>query len=265
MNGIKLGFAFGVSVLLSLGPSASAQELVKAGYAPFAPPLSFLPGATPDNYRTFDPNGALAQGAMIDLVNAIAKDAGFRVQFVMVPASEQIAALGSNKIDLALMVRIEKGAAAEFTDPLYKDSEALLVKKSDPKHYVTWEDLKGEVVVALKGSVVTDAAQQSGLFKEVRLVTAGAEIAQAVRKPEIRAGFKGSFIDTTYDQQHGAYEPDVQMSMSYQPKFAIERAVGARKGDALLSKVNASLLKFKNDGTLKTIFNKYGIDGTLVR
>jgi hypothetical protein len=85
----------------------------------------------------------LAQGAMIDLMNAIAKDAGFRVQFVMVPASEQIAALGSNKIDLALMVRIEKGTAAEFTDPLYKDSEALLVKKNDPKRYVTWEDLKG--------------------------------------------------------------------------------------------------------------------------
>jgi len=263
MKAIKLGFAVAVSVLLSLGP-ASTQQLVKAGYAPFAPPLSFLPGATLDNYRTLDPNGNLAQGALIDLMNAVGKDAGVQIQFVMVPASEQIAALGSNKIDLALMVNIGR-PGADFTDPLYKDSEALLVKKGDPKQYVTWEDLKGEVVVAIKGSPAADAAQQSGLFKEVRPVTAGAEVARAVRLPEVRAGFKGSFIDTTYDQQHGAYEPDVQMSTSYRPRFAIERAIAARNGDALLNKINISLAKLTNDGTLKAIFTKYGIEGTLVK
>src|SRR5215471_9423985 len=140
MKAIKLGFAVAVSVLLSLGP-AITQQLVKAGYAPFAPPLSFLPGATLDNYRTLDLNGNLAQGALIDLMNAVGKDAAVQIQFVVVPASEQIAALRSNKIDLALMVTIGQGPDADFTAPLYNDSEALLVKKGDPKQYVTWEDL----------------------------------------------------------------------------------------------------------------------------
>jgi len=66
---------------------------------------------------------------------------------------------------------------------------ALRTLESDPIF-----ELKGEVVVAIKGSAAADAAQQSGLFKEVRLVTAGAEVAQAARLPEVRAGFKGSFI-----------------------------------------------------------------------
>ncbi len=41
--------------------------------------------------------------------------------------------------------------------------------------------------------------------------------------------------------------------------------IGARKGDALLSKVNKSLARLKKDGTLTMIFTKYGIDGTLVK
>ena len=262
-----LHLAAGAAVLpamLRIG-SANAQQLVKIGYPPFAPPLSFLPGATPANYRTLDPNGTMAQGALIDLMNAIAKDVGFQVQFMTLPAPDQIAALNSNKIDLALMVDKEQGAAADFTDPLYTDSEALLVKKGESKRYTTWEDLKGAVIVTLRGSPFADAAQKSGIFKEVRLVTAGAEVSQAVLDPQITAGFKGGFIGTLYDQQHGVYEPDVEMSVSYQPKFVMHRGIGARKGDALLSKVNMSLAKFKNDGTVKTIFTKYGIDATLVK
>ena len=207
----------------------------------------------------------MAQGALIDLMNAIAKGAGFQVRFVMVPASDQIAALSANKIDLALTAIIGRSAVADTTDPLYKDSEALLVKKSDRKRYTTWEDLKGGKIVTFKGTLLANEAQKSGIFKEVRLVTAGAEIVQAVRDPEIKAGFKGSVIDTLYDQQHGVYEPDVQMSMSYQPRFFYQSGIGARKGDALLRKVNTSLAKLKRNGTLEMIFTKYGVDGALVK
>jgi len=206
----------------------------------------------------------LAEGALIDLMNAIAKDAGLQVQFVMVPAGpQQIAALNSNRIDLALMVNIDRSEAANFTEPLYQDSEALVVKKTDKKQYATWEDLRGEVIVSC--GPTANAAQRSGIFKDVRVVTICGEVPQAVRDPEIKAGIKGSMIDTLYAQQHGVYEPDVQMSMSYQPKFVLPRRFATRKDDGLLSTVNASLAKLRNDGTLKMIFTKYGIDGTLVK
>jgi polar amino acid transport system substrate-binding protein len=91
----------------------------------------------------------LAEGALIDLMNAVAKDAGLQVKFVMVPGTEQIAALNSNTIDLALIFsQIGSGIDADFTEPLYKDSEALVVKKTDKKQYTTWEDLRGEVIAA---------------------------------------------------------------------------------------------------------------------
>ena len=112
---------------------------------------------------------------------------------------------------------------------------------------------------------VADAAQRSGIFKEVRVVPICGEVPQAVRDPEIKAGIKGSIIDTLYAQQHGVYEPDVQVSMSYQPKFVVQSRIAMRKGDALLSTVNTSLAKLRNDGTLKMIFAKYGIESTLVK
>jgi len=158
---------------------------------------------------------------------------------------------------------IDRSETANFTEPLYQDSEALVVKKTDRKQYATWEDLRGEVIVTC--GPIYNAAQRSGIFKEVRVVTGCGEVPQAVRDPEIKAGIKGSMINTLYAQQHGVYEPDVQMSMSYQPKFVLPRRFATRKDDGLLSTVNASLAKLRNDGTLKMIFTKYGIDGTLVK
>jgi ABC-type amino acid transport substrate-binding protein len=261
---VKLGFVLWVIMLLSLAGASSAEELVRAGYAPFAAPLSSLPGATQDNYRRLDPSGTLAEGALIDLMNAIAKDARLQVQFVMVPGTEQIAALNSKRIDLALIFnQIDSGIDADFTEPLYQDSEALVVKKTDKKQYTIWEDLRGEVIAAC--GPVANAAQRSGIFKEVRIVSICGEVPQAVRDPEIKAGIKGSFIDTLYAQQHGVYEPDVQISMSYQPKFVFQRRMATRKVDARLSTINTSLAKLRNDGTLKMIFAKYGIDGTLMK
>ena len=127
---VKLGFLLWAITLLSVAGASSAEQLVRAGYAPFAAPLSSLPGGTLDNYRTLDPSGTLAEGALIDLMNVIAKDVGLQVQFVMVPGAEQIAALNSNKIDLALMFsQIDSEIDASLTEPLYQESEALVIKK----------------------------------------------------------------------------------------------------------------------------------------
>jgi polar amino acid transport system substrate-binding protein len=141
---VKLGFVVLTIMFLSLPRASGAEQLVRAGYSPFGAPLTSLPGATLDNYRTLDPSGTLAEGALIDLMKAIAKNASIQVQFVMVPGTEQIAALNSNRTDLALRFsQIDSVIDVSFTEPLYQESEALVVKKTDKKQYTTWEDLRG--------------------------------------------------------------------------------------------------------------------------
>lgn len=60
--------------------SQQQGKVWRVGLAPFASPLNYFPGDTPENYRTLDAN--IAQGAMIDFYKGIAKDAGFQFQFL---------------------------------------------------------------------------------------------------------------------------------------------------------------------------------------
>ena len=52
---------------------------------------------------------------------------------------------------------------------------------------------------------------------------------------------------------------------SYQPKFASPTAFGGRKEDAdIVKKIDVSLATLKADGTVKAIFEKYGVADALV-
>jgi len=97
----KLTFAtvLATATFLACG-NANAQQVLKVGYPPFGAPLTSLPGATQDNYQTLDPSGTKAQGALIDLINAIGKDAGFQVQFVPVTVANSVAALTAKTVDI---------------------------------------------------------------------------------------------------------------------------------------------------------------------
>src|SRR5437870_5392014 len=89
---------------------ADVQQVVRVGYPPFASPVASLPGATPENYATLNPNSA--QGAAIDLYKAIANDVGFNVQFLVFVSGQLPGALASNKIDTLLWVSRPANKAA---------------------------------------------------------------------------------------------------------------------------------------------------------
>ena len=82
-----LHLAAGAAVLPAMSQIARAQtvadvpQAVRVGYPPFGSPVTFLPGATPENYATLNPNSA--QGAAIELYKAIANDAGLKVQYLV--------------------------------------------------------------------------------------------------------------------------------------------------------------------------------------
>ena len=114
----------------------------RVGYAPFASPLNSLPGATPENYRTLDANAA--QGAMIDLYKAIAKDAGFRLQFLAFVAGELPEAISASKIDIrTVAISTENRKLMDISEPIFSDSEVLIAIKADTMPYTSYNDLKG--------------------------------------------------------------------------------------------------------------------------
>ena len=265
MKILNRSLATGAAIFLSIGV-ANAQQVLKVGYAPFNQPVSILPGATPENYRTLDTKFTMAQGALIDLLNVIGKDTGFQFQFIPVVAGEQVAELNAKKIDLmgsSSGITSENKATIVLSRTVHNANEALIVKKSDTKQYKTYEDLKGEVVGLQRGTVSAEGLQKSGIFAEVKLYGTAPELERAVSAGQIKAGFSSSYISATYRLQHGE-TPDVQIVQSYQPRFPVPNAIGARKeSEELLKKIDTSLAKFKADGTVKAIFAKYGIAGAV--
>jgi ABC-type amino acid transport substrate-binding protein len=190
--------AFGLAILP--GAAFAQQVVLRVGYAPFNSPFTSLPGARRENYQTLDPEGSMAQGALVEVISAIAKDEGVQVQFVPVAVWDQAAALASSRIDLTTTeggISPENKLAMVFTGPIYNTSDALLVKKSDTGQYTTYEDLKGAVIGAQKGTILADALVKSGIFREVKVYATAPELAQAVHEDEIKAGFYSNVVALT--------------------------------------------------------------------
>ena len=119
--------------------------------------------------------GSNASGLFVDLINAIAKDAGLKVDYESMIFADLIPALKDGKIDIiATFVAItpERQQQVDFSVPIYNaPTEAVVVKASDTTDYKTLADLKGHPVGAQKGSVQLALLQRTGGFSESRSTT----------------------------------------------------------------------------------------------
>jgi polar amino acid transport system substrate-binding protein len=274
MSNFKLGFVFAAALLAGVGVASAQQQVIKVGYPPFGAPLAGLPNATTTNYKTLDPKGAMAQGAMIDLMNAVAKDAGIQIQYVGSTVGDQPADVAAHTIDMVVNANIGSASAnAALYDigmPIYSNGDVLIVKKSDTKQYKTWDDLKGLVAGVLKNTAEDGPTQSSGNFKEVKVYGDGDALNKAVSTGEVQAGISSSAIASSYQLNPATGTPanlalGIQVVPSYQMRFPVMTGLGVVKGNAqLLAKLNASVAKLKADGTIKAIFTKYGLANVLV-
>jgi polar amino acid transport system substrate-binding protein len=204
---------------------ADVPQVVRVGYPPFGPPVTSLPGATPENYATLNPNSA--EGAAIDLYKAIANDAGFEVQFLVFVSGQLPGALASNKIDTLLWASSPANKAVmEFSESIFADSEVLIANKSDTTLYKTYADLKGQVVGSRTGSFYEDDMKKNGL--EVRSYVTAPELYKAVNVGEVKVAINTRYISTAYALLSGQY-PNMQIVKSYQVKFSDVLGIATRK------------------------------------
>lgn len=240
------------AIILTAAASASAQQVLKVGSTPTGVPFTFL-----------DTKTNSIEGIMVDLITAIGKDAGFSVQIEPMQFSTLIASLTSNKIDIisaAMFATAARKEVIDFSEPVYSYGEGLIVPRSDGKNYVSAEDLKGEVVGAQVGTAFVDALKKTGLFAEVKAYDAIPDILRDVNTGRLKAGY-ADYPILAYNLKQGGF-PEVRLVDSYRPTIVGTVAIGVRKGDqGLLTKINASLAKLKENGTLDKILGKWGLGG----
>ena len=242
-----------IALLTSIAVNGAAwaqDKVLKVGSTPTGVPFTFL-----------DTKTNTIQGIMVDLVSAIADDAGFKVEIVPSAFSALIPSLTSNKIDIiaaAMYITPPRQEVVDFSKPIYTYGEGLIVPKSDSKDYVSFEDMKGFTVGAQKGTAYVEPLQKSGLFPEVKIYDNIPAILADVNNGRIQAGFADKPI-VAYNLQQGLF-PKARLVESYKPTLSGSVGIGVRKNDKeLLTRIDASLEKLKKNGTVEKILAKWGL------
>ena len=238
-----------VLFLITLASSGLAQTL-QVGSTPTGVPFTFL-----------DTKTNSVQGVMVDLINAIAKDQGFTVEVQGMPFNTLIPSLQTSKIQIisaALGMTPERREVVDFTDPVYSYGEGVVVNEKDTKAYKSYEEMKGETVGVQVGTVYVEPMKKTGLFKEVKAYDSMADVIRDVGLNRIKAGF-GDYPIVAYQISQGVHK-DVRLVKGIPTIVNVNIGMAVKKGDtALLEKLNKSLAKFKNDGTLDKILEKWGL------
>jgi polar amino acid transport system substrate-binding protein len=254
MKIFTLGFAIGAAILVNIGAVSAQQLVVKAAYNVNGPPTQFI-----DSTKNFAPSGAA-----VELMMAVAKDAGFTVEFHPTIGADIAAGLNAKMFDASVGIQFtqrNRDLGLDFSDPIWLNTEWPAVKKTDTKTYKSFDDFKGEVV-ATSNAGYRDALQKSGLMKEVKYFANTPDAYASVLSGESKAVF-GAAINLTVQVKD---YPDLQRVEGYQPRVPTPVGFGFRKADAdLIAQINKSLAKLKADGTMKAIFAKYGIDFALAQ
>ncbi|MGA3004901.1 MAG: ABC transporter substrate-binding protein [Acetobacteraceae bacterium] len=234
-----------------MGPAAWGQQPLKAA------------GQDAKPWVLHDKNEL--SGVAVDLTRAISKQIGVPIDYQTMIFSDLIPAVDSGKIDVIatnMAITPEREQKVDFSRPYYNAlPEALVAQSSDATPYRTLADLKGLPVGAQKGSIQLALLQRIGGFSEVKIYDTQKDAWEAVASGQIKAtitpGVETHYAAKTGAMPHGARVVDTYKSASPKPRAAF----AVRKGNgALLGKINAALATLEADGTLKSIFNKYGLD-----
>jgi polar amino acid transport system substrate-binding protein len=246
----KIALVAVITCLTCFGARAE-DKVFKVGATPTGIPFTFL-----------DTKTNTIQGVMVDLIEAIAKDAGFKVEIEGMTFSTLIPSLTANKIDIisaAMYITPARKEVIDFSGPVYTYGEGLIVPKSDTKDYKEFADLKGEAVGAQKGTAYVEPLQKTGLFSDVKIYDNIPAILADVNTGRLKAGFADKPI-LAYNIKQGTF-PDVRLVNAYVSTITGSLGIGVRKGDGeLLAKIDASLEKLKKDGTVEKILAKWGLD-----
>jgi polar amino acid transport system substrate-binding protein len=238
---------------LAAGSAAQAQTVLKVGSTPTGSPFTFL-----------DTKTNTIQGVMVDIVRAVGKEAGFEVQIEPMTFSALIGSLTSKRIDLisaAMFITPARQEVVNFSAPVYRYGEGVMLPKTDTKHYTSFEDMKGMTVGVQIGTAFVEPIQKSGMFKEVKLYDNPPDMMRDANAGRIQAGFMDYPI-AAYILTQGNY-PNLRMDPSYKPTVVGSLGIAMRKEDsALQERVNKALASLQSKGEIDAILKKWGLSNS---
>jgi polar amino acid transport system substrate-binding protein len=251
---IYLGFCLAL-VLVGCGEEPSSSQPA-AGAAP-RQTLTVGTEATFPPFEMRDEKGEFV-GFDIDMVRAIARKAGFDVQFKDMGFDALIPALQAGQLDMiasGLSITDERRKAVDFSAP-YMNAGIALAVRADEQGIRSADDLKGKVAAVQQGSTgaqATEKLKEQGNLRDIKyyptvplammeLTKGGADVVISDRPTtEAYIAAQGSPVKLlASDLQSDSY------------------GLAVRRGNAdLLQKVNKALGELKAEGYLEQLKAKH--------
>ncbi len=234
------------AILATVG-AASAQQVLRVGLQDSEPGVIRI-----DNQLS---------GRDIDIWDAIAKDSGLRVTYVLRDNGPQLlTAMDEGKIDVVGWA-VSRTAATEarylLTDTILPSAEALVVPMSDTRIYRGLDDIRSLKFATLRATTYADYLKKNG-FADIKEFDTVSDVLNAVTSGEVNAAMFSGIIAGYMSKQ--AKLGNLQVVSSYQP--ALSRPILAafpKDATATYTRANASLKKLHADGTMAKIKAKYGL------
>jgi polar amino acid transport system substrate-binding protein len=236
--------------MLGAAVTAQAQTVYKTGSTPTGVPFTFLDAKT-----------NTIQGMMVDVIEEIGKDAGFKVEIQPMQFSTLIAALTSGKIDIisaAMTASPERAKVVDFSKDVYAYGEGLVVPAKDGTAYGGVTDLKGKKVGAQIGTRYLDFLKAQSGAAEVIAYESLPDIMRDVANGRLDAGV-GDYPILGYNLAQGSF-PQLRLVTTYKAGLVGPINIAVKQGNKeVLAKINASLDNMKKDGRFDAILKKWGL------
>ena len=196
-----------------------------------------------------------------DLATKVAQDLGVEVQFEEIDWDNKILELDNKSIDVVwngMTLTDEVTSSMECTEPYLNNAQVVVVPSNKADQYQDVDSLKDLSFAVEAGSAGETAAKENG-FNYTSLTS------QADTLMEVRSGTSDAAIidllmagamigeGTSYDDLTHTVELTTE-----------EYGVGCRKGSDLAAYINDEFDKFREDGSMESIAETYGVQDALV-
>jgi polar amino acid transport system substrate-binding protein len=254
------GLSAAALLLAACGKKEEAPAPAPVASAPAPAPAKVYVVGTDAAYAPFESQNEKGEivGFDIEVVQAIAKKAGFEVKFVNTPWEGIFNALGQGDRDMvvsAVTITEERKGTMDFSAP-YFDAQQLIAVKETSK-VAKFADLK-KLKVGVQTGTTGDEAVTKLLGKTSTNIKRFESTPLALKELEA-GGVDAVVADNGVVIHYVANNPGGKFKTVADKEFVPEQyGIAVKKGNTeLLEKINKGLADIKADGTYDQIFTKY--------
>lgn len=231
-------------------PAAMAADSASEPTLTVATDPSFVP------FESLDPKTGEHIGYDMDIIRAIAKQAGFKIKFKLMAFNGIIPALQAGSVDMsiaAMTITKERAKAVDFSNPYY-DSGLKLAVRADNTDIKSIDDLAGKTVGTKIGSTSYDYLSHK--VKGIKKI-----VPYPNTPPMYMALMSGNVDAVLYDVPNILYFIKTKSKGKLKavgPLYEGQQyGISFPKGSKWVEPVNKALAKIKADGTFTKIYKKW--------